>query len=109
MFTYTDMVGTTYGPGDLVAVAMANDGTSNLANMTIAVVEGFETDSYGRDVVVARPHAEAFPSYGSLGAGARKRQYKPQNVIALPGKTLADLTTAARTPAGEPTETEGAS
>ena len=112
MFTYTDMVGTAYGPGDLVAVAMSNHGTSNLSNMTIAVVEGFESDKYGCDVVVARPYAEAFESYGSLGSGARKRHYKPENVIALPGKTLADLTTAARTPDGAPTETaqtEGAS
>lgn len=94
MKTYVDMVGTAYGPGDLVAVAMSNHGTSNLSNMTIAVVEGFEVDPVGSIVtVVARPHAEAYDSYGSLGPTARPRKYKAQNVVALPGKTVADITT----------------
>lgn len=77
---------------------MANHGTSNLASMTIAVVDRFDVDSDGRDVVVARPYAEAFTSYGSTGPSAKQRKYKPANVVALPGKTVADITTSRSTP-----------
>lgn len=112
----TDKLGQTYGPGDLVAVAMANGSPSNQPNLVFVVVEEILThDAQGRPftqdrhfdpdtrqlspampgfVVKGRPYAEGNPhtSYGSLGPDARLRQYiKPGNIIALSGFTTADI------------------
>ena len=111
----TDIIGNSYGAGDLVAVAVANAGTSGLANMNIVLVEEIITHDKNGDpitqkiwdqdgnshnapsfIVKGRPCAQSPNPYSSVRVSARLRQYiKSGNIIALPGRTIEDIRTHA--------------
>lgn len=87
----TDLIGNSYDVGHLVAVCM-HASAARTAVVQFALVESFKVHGRGENFeVVVRPYAESFDSYGSLGPTAKLRTHKARNIIALPGKTLADV------------------
>lgn len=87
----TDILGNSFDVGDLVAVAMANAGPHNKPSLAFVIVDQVieNPDSFTEFHIKGRPLKNSQWTASESGPNARRRTYsKPENIIALPGRTI---------------------
>lgn len=90
----TDILGNHFDVGDLVTIAMANAGPHNEPVLVFVVVDQVieNPDSYTPFHIKGRPLRATQWTASAVGPDARRRTYtKPENILALPGKTIGDI------------------